>query len=206
MQKQVEAQAYGFKRYVQIDRWASYYYQLSEILARQPASVLEVGVGDGVVGEYVRRSNIAYTSVDIAEDVKPDIIASVTAIPVPEASYDLACAFEVLEHLPFTEFDRALAELARVSCGTVIISLPHFGPPLRFSLKIPFLPELRIAWKIPYPRKHVFNGQHYWEIGKRGYPLRRIRRVIERHFVINKDFVPFENQYHHFFVLEKRPL
>ena len=201
--KQVDARAYEFGSYVHMDRWSSYYYQLIEIFACKPVSVLEVGVGDGVVGERIRAGGVSYTSVDIAEDVHSDITASVTSIPVEDMSYDTVCAFEILEHLPFDKFDIALAELARISKCNVLLSLPHFGPSLRLEFKIPFLPRVRLAWKVPVPKKHVFNGQHYWEIGKRGYSIRRIRHAIEKHFSIKKEFVPFENQYHHFFVLEK---
>ncbi len=202
--KQVDKEAYQFERYVGHDRWSSYYYQLREILAQKPESVLEVGAGDRVVGNYLKGRGIAYTSADIAEDLSPDVVADVTALPFADNTFDLVCAFEVLEHLPFEKFEQALRELRRVSKRNVIISLPHFGPPLKFSFKIPFLPEARVAFKIPYPRKHIFNGQHYWEIGKRGYSLSRIRAVLKEYFVIANEFVPFENQYHHFFALRKK--
>ncbi|MHB1769608.1 MAG: class I SAM-dependent methyltransferase [Minisyncoccota bacterium] len=205
MEKQVEASAYEFNRYVSSDRWASFYFQLREIFATRPASVLEVGPGDHVVGDAMRRAGIAYTSVDIAEDLHPDVVASVTSLPFPEEAFDVVCAFEVLEHLPFSEFESALAELARVARHTVLVSLPHLGPSLRLEFKIPFLPQVRLAYKIPYPKRHVFNGQHYWEIGKRGFSARRIRNILSKQFQIEREFVPFENQYHHFFVLQKNP-
>ena len=205
MKSQVSKEAYAFQKYSGEDRWASYAAQLREILALSPSSVLEVGVGDGVVGSYLKRNtSIAYQSVDVADDLHPDTVGDVRALPHPDASFDVVCAFEVLEHLPFEEFDTALAGLSRVSNQHVILSLPHFGPPVKFLLKLPFLPELRFAMKIPYPKQHRFNGQHYWEIGKKGYPARRVRESLAKRFSIKKEFVPFGNQYHHFFVLEKR--
>lgn len=85
----------------------------------------------------------------------------------------------------------------------MILSLPHFGPPIKLSFKIPFLKEIKIAFKISYLVKHKTNGEHYWEIGKRGYQSSKIRKIIKRYFKIKKEFIPFENQYHHFYVLEK---
>jgi SAM-dependent methyltransferase len=202
IEKQVDALAYEFNQYLSPDRWASFYFQLREIFVTHPASVLEVGSGAGVVGDVIRRTSIAYTSVDIAEDLHPDVVASVTDMPFPDTAFDTVCAFEVLEHLPFEEFEQALGELARVARHHVLISLPHFGPPFQLEFKIPFFRRVRLAYKIPFPKKHVFNGQHYWEIGKRGYPLSRIRAVLRKHFTIRKEFVPFENQYHHFFIME----
>ena len=119
-----------------------------------------------------------------------------------DKSVDIACAFEVLEHIPFSQFDTAVGELARVARRYIVVSVPHFGPMLSFSLKIPLLPQIQLAIKIPYPKPHVFNGQHYWEIGKQGYPISLIRKKLSAHGKIVADFVPFNSAYHHFFVLE----
>lgn len=190
--------AYGFE-----GRFVSYYWQLREVLSRQPASVLEVGVGDKVFGNFIKHNTrVTYTSVDIAGDLHPDHIGSITAIPLPDKSVDIACAFEVLEHIPFEEFDRAMAELVRVARRYIVVSVPHFGPMLSFSIKIPLLPYIHLACKIPYPKEHRFNGQHYWEIGKRGYPTSLIRQKLSRHGKIVSDFIPCNSAYHHFFVLE----
>jgi ubiquinone/menaquinone biosynthesis C-methylase UbiE len=200
--KQVDNTAYEFFRYCGRDRWASYHYQITEILNVKPTSVLEVGIGDGVVSSYLaRNTEIAYTSVDIADDVGADVIGSVTALPFTDKSFDVVCAFEVLEHLSYEKLPTSLSELARVSRKKVIVSVPHFGPPLKLLFKIPFLPEIALALKIPFPVPHTFNGQHYWELGKRGYSTARFRSHMRKHFVIEKEYIPFENQYHHFFVL-----
>jgi len=203
--KQVDKHSYDFHLYVQPERWMSYYHQIDEVLALSPKSVLEVGVGDGILRDYIKsNTTINYQSIDVAEDLHPDIVGSVENIPLPDNSIDVVCAFEILEHLPFEAFEKALCEIKRVSRGHVAISLPHFGPPIQFMLKIPFLKVIRFAIKIPFFKVHIFNGQHYWEIGKKGYPPTRIRIVIEKHFDITKEFIPFESQYHHFFVLQKK--
>ncbi|MEI6346110.1 MAG: class I SAM-dependent methyltransferase [bacterium] len=202
-EKQVDKEHYTFKNYCYPDRWASYWYQLREVLSLAPKTMLEVGVGDGVLRDYVKQAKqITYTNIDVAEDLHPDTVGSILAMPFANKSFDLVCAFEVLEHLPFEQFEAALAEMARVSKGSVIFSVPHFGPAVKWKCKIPFLPELTFAFKVPFPMKHKFNDQHYWEIGKRGYSIGRIRGILHRRFQIVKEFVPFENQYHHFFVLQ----
>lgn len=202
LSKQVDKNAYRFEKYAGEDRFASYRAQIAEILNAQPQSVMEVGVGDGVVGGYLKRTtSIAYTSCDIADDVGADVVGSVTKLPFPDKAFDIACAFEVLEHLPFENFDIALAELSRVARKRVLVSMPHFGPPVQVLFKIPFLPEIRFAFKIPVPQRHHFNGQHYWEVGKRGYSRRDVRNHIKRFFDIEREYVPFGNQYHRFYVL-----
>lgn len=202
---QVDKAHYRFGTYAFEGRFVSYYWQLREVLEREPSSVLEVGVGDRVFGDFIRNNTgVQYTSVDIAEELRPDVVGSVLELPFPDNSFDVVCAFEVLEHLPFDQFDRALAELCRVARTHVVLSLPHFGPMLSFSAKIPFLPEIRVAWKIPFPKTHVFNGQHYWEIGKRGYSHTLIRRKIGSYGTVLRTFIPFGSPYHHFFVLEPK--
>ncbi|MSR70798.1 class I SAM-dependent methyltransferase [Candidatus Kaiserbacteria bacterium] len=200
---QVGKQHYALGRYGFEGRFVSYYHQLREVLGLEPASVLEVGVGDKVFGDFIKNNTaVGYTSVDIAEDLHPDVVGSILALPCADRSVDIACAFEVLEHLPFEDCERAVRELCRVARTHVLVSVPHFGPMFSFSLKIPFVPQIQLALKIPYPKQHIFNGQHYWELGKRGYPASRLRTLLSAHGRVVRDFVPFNSAYHHFFVLE----
>ncbi|MCX6787563.1 MAG: class I SAM-dependent methyltransferase [Candidatus Kaiserbacteria bacterium] len=200
---QVDKSHYQFGKYAFEGRFVSYYWQLKEVLTLNPSSVLEVGAGDRVFGSFIKNNTtVSYTSVDVAEDLHPDVIGSILKLPFADKSFDVVCAFEVLEHLPFEEFDCAVAELCRVARTHIVISIPHFGPMFSFSLKIPFLPHIRFALKIPFPKKHVFNGQHHWELGKHGYPTQRVRKVLQKRGDILCDFVPFGNAYHHFFVVK----
>ena len=200
---QVDKSHYGFNRYGFEGRFVSYFWQLKEVLDLNPKSILEVGVGDKVFGDFIKNNTaVSYTSLDVAEDLKPDVVGSILQLPFVDKSVDVTCAFEVLEHLPFEQFDKAMGELVRVARTHVVISVPHFGPMLSFSFKIPFLPAVQLAVKIPYPKQHTFNGQHYWELGKKGYPVSRVREALSKHGRVVKNFVPFNSAYHHFFILE----
>jgi len=62
-----------------------------------------------------------------------DIVSDITAIPVPDESFDVVMCIEVLEHVP--DPNRAITELTRVlkKGGTLIITAPfcsitHFSP------------------------------------------------------------------------------
>jgi hypothetical protein len=121
----------------------------------------------------------------------------------------LAC--EILEHLPFSDFEKSLLELKRVSKKYVIISLPNSCVSLGglFHMKIPFIGrDFKFSLHFPYdwinPKKFTFNGEHYWEMGRKGYSKRRIKKILRKHFRIVKSFPETNQPEHYFFVLEKR--
>lgn len=202
--KQVNKNHYDFEAYSHEARWVSYFFQLKETLVLKPKNILEIGCGDKVFSSFIKNTtDIEYKSVDVAEDLKPDIIGSVDKLPCADSSFDVVCAFEVLEHIPFEKFEECLLEMKRVSSKNVCISLPHFGPSVEFLFKIPFLKRIRVAFKIPYHPAHEFNGEHYWEIGKKGYSAKKVKKILKKLFYVKKEFIPFGNQYHHFYILEK---
>lgn len=199
-------QAYSFGKYVQPERWASYWHQLNEVLKLEPESVLEIGVGGKVIGNYLKNNTkIIYSSLDLAEELQPDAIGSIENMPFKNKSFDLVCAFEVLEHLPFDRFPGVLSELNRVSRKWVVISLPHWGRHFAIDIRLPLIKRIKAQIKFSImPPQHNFNGEHHWEIGKRNYPLKLIKEKIKAaNFDIIKDYIAFDSPYHHFFVLKK---
>ena len=204
--RQVDKTAYQFDYYCDLARWSSYWYQLKEILALKPDNILEIGVGDKVISNYLKNNtNIKYDSLDIATDLQPDFIGSIEAMPMANENFEVVCAFEVLEHLPFDKFILALKEMRRVAKKYAIISLPHWSRHFSVDFRLPFLKRIRWQFKLYFlPLEHKFDGQHYWEIGKKGYPLKKIKQTIEQSgWKILDDYVVFESPYHHFFILEK---
>jgi ubiquinone/menaquinone biosynthesis C-methylase UbiE len=208
MQKQVEASHYEFKNYISKERWSSFYHQIDEIIAINPASVLEVGVGSGLLGMMLKnviRCN--YQSIDVDEELKPDFTGSVLQMDFQDNSYDVVGCFQVLEHLSYEQcFHKALSEIFRVAKKAVIISLPDTGRVLR--LHIPKICNQKIV-KRPFVKKkeHKYDGQHYWEINKKNYEIDKIIEKINAvsrsyNFFMEKEFRVWENPYHHFFVLK----
>jgi ubiquinone/menaquinone biosynthesis C-methylase UbiE len=202
-EKQVGKDHYSFEKYFYPGRWMSYWYQTKEVVTRPDIqSVLDIGSGSVFFKNCLQthRPDIEYKTLDIAADLRPDLLGSVTDIPAEANAYDAVCAFQVLEHIDFKDFEQALAELNRVSRQYVFISLPHFGPIVQFDLKLPFMKRMRFAAKPSWPVQHKWQGQHYWEIGKRGYSPKKIRSIIAQHLTLLKEYIPFENQYHHFYI------
>ena len=185
-------------------RWASYWYQIKEILDFNPKIVLIIGKGNGLVSEYLKLMGIKIVVLDIDEALKPDVIASVLKIPFADNEFHAVLCAQVLEHLPYEDFSKAISEIKRVAKIGAVISLPHFGPVIRFLFKFPILPEIKFMIKVPYPKVHKFKSEHYWEIGKRGYSFKKIKKeIMKSGLAIEKDYIIFENPLHHFFILRK---
>ena len=196
---------YDFFRYEHKRRFAGYWHQIGETLRLDPQSVLEVGKGSGLVSGYLRSKGISLVTMDIDSGLKPDVTGSCFRMPFKDLSFDVVACFQVLEHLPFEGFAQALEEMARIVRRNMVISLPDAGFMACFSAKLPGIRTLEFMLPLPwYRRRHRFDGEHYWEINKRGYPLNRVQRDIEKYFKIIKTFRSFENPYHRFFVLKKK--
>jgi ubiquinone/menaquinone biosynthesis C-methylase UbiE len=203
---QVTKSHYSGSAYRSSERWMSYFHQLHMIEQVGARNVLEVGVGSGVLARELESRGIDVTTLDIAQDLQPDIVGSVTEIPCGDASYDAALAFEVLEHMPFEESESAIRELARVARTHVLVSLPHPGWVFSVMYKLPLFPKIELFFQIPFFwRTHKFNGEHYWELGTRGYPVRRIvdtARSCGLELVSYKKFA--DDPAHRFFVFKKQ--
>ena len=203
---EVEPSHYG-RKYDSKRRFLSYWHQIDEILSLDPKSVLEIGVGNGFVAKYLRDHGLAVTTLDIDERLHPDVVGSVTKLPFEEASFELVMACEILEHIPYEQAKEGLKEIHRVSSRGAVISLPDATRTARIEFPIPKFGKVRKLFVIPkfFPHAHKITAHgHYWEIGKKGFPLKKVSDDIERAgFKIVKTYRVFENPYHRFFVLEK---
>lgn len=188
------------------ERFCSYWHQINEIVSLNPEKVLEVGIGNGFVSDYLRNKDTNIFTLDINSRLKPNIVGSVMALPFTNQSFKVITCFEVLEHLPYDNFPGSLAEIYRVSNKYVILSLPDHTAVYRFHIELPRIKPIKKLIPHPFPRPihHEFDGEHYWIIGKAQYPLTKIERDIKQiGFKIIKTYRVFEFYGHRFFLLIK---
>ena len=151
----------------------------------------------------LRRWGYEITTLDFDPALKPDIVGDVTKLQLEDNCFDCVLATEILEHLPFSEFDVALSELARVSRKHVIITLPSPLVGMSVLANLPHIKPLGFSIGLPCMIKHEFDGQHYWELGKIGYSKRRVRRHIRHHNLdIIREYRPAASLTCYFFVLK----
>jgi ubiquinone/menaquinone biosynthesis C-methylase UbiE len=133
-----------------------------------PASVLDVGCGEGVV--TARIAGLLPQARVVGLDVEdPALIAdwqrraggnlsfepgSAYSLPYEDGSFDLVCAFEVLEHLERPE--EGLTELARVASRTLVLSVPR--EPLWRTLNVASGRYLRELGNTPGHINHWSRG------------------------------------------------
>jgi 2-polyprenyl-3-methyl-5-hydroxy-6-metoxy-1,4-benzoquinol methylase len=104
-----------FKDYDTKERWMSYWYQINEILKSNPENVLEIGVGNKFISDYLKKEGIKLTTVDVDPELKPDFVCSVTELSkILKSKYDVVLCAQVLEHLPFLDFEKSLNEIKKV--------------------------------------------------------------------------------------------
>lgn len=207
MKPQVKPNHYFVNSYDSKERFISYWHQINEIIKLNPKSVLEVGIGNGFVSKYLKERKVNVLTLDIDKKLNPDIVGSVLDVPFPDNSFEVVACYELLEHLKYENINKALSEIFRVSKSYAILSLPDASRVYRLYVQIPKVGVFKRLIPIPRIKNpiHKFNGEHYWEIGKVGYPLNKVTKDIERAgFKIKETYRIFENSYHRFFVLKKR--
>jgi ubiquinone/menaquinone biosynthesis C-methylase UbiE len=112
-----------------------FFAALSEALPREhPATVLEVGVGEGEISAKLRSlyPDAHIVGIDLHDDSLAlewrmrgfvGVYADIAQLPFPRLAFDLVMAIEVLEHVD--DPAAALADLVRVSRGRLVLSVPR---------------------------------------------------------------------------------
>jgi len=202
---------YNFGTYLDLARWNSYYHQIAETLALKPKSVLIVGVGDNVVTTILKQQGIEVTTFDFDEILHPDILGNVIEIQQVvknikgEDRFDVLLCCQVLEHLPYENFENILQQFRTIS-DKVIISLPYSAMNFCLDIKLPHVRRRRINVDVHqfYKQfKYQEGEQHHWEVGFKGFSKRKIVQSINKFFAVKKQFLATYNHYHLFFLLQK---
>lgn len=202
--KQVEKSHYQFHKYMNKGRWNSVWHQLDEVISLEPQSVLEVGPGPGLFKALALQFGLQVKTLDFDPELNPDYVGSATDIPFPDSSFDVVCAFQMLEHLPYDDSLRAFREMVRVSRKHVVISLPDASTAWRYQFHVPKLGTYDALVHRPIFKKaiHTFDGEHYWEINKQSYELAKVSADLGQICRLLKTYRVRENPYHRFFIFE----
>jgi methyltransferase family protein len=180
-----------------LSNFVNSYYQYRDVQSLPNVRrLLVVGPGQGLDTAVFRWRGYEVVTFDIDATFHPDVIGSVHEMKMfAEREFDVVVASHVVEHLPVDYLDDALRELARVA-RFALIYLPSTGRPMALS----FSPGFRgLRWSVvvdlynwfrgPDPNRPIFAaGEHYWEVGRRGFSRRSLARRLRSHFRILKQY------------------
>ena len=187
-----------------LSNFVNTYYQYRDLqLCGNVKKVLIIGSGQGLDTQVLKWRKYEVTTFDIDETFKPDVIGSVHDLSMfDNGSFDVVIASHVLEHLAVPYLDRCLSELSRVG-KYCLIYLPvagrHFQMRLKMDTKgidLSFILDLFNYFHRPDGiTQRYCGGQHYWEIGMRGFRVIDLVHRFEKYFEVilhyrNRDWNP----------------
>lgn len=199
--------------------YESHYLQMKILYDLGVSSVLEFGAGEAFARDYFQKNGVKYHTYDFDNTFSPDFLGDLKSDDfksIPEV-YEAVCAYQCLEHVDYAYFRNIIEKLMSLSSKYVVLSLPYSCFSIELSVSKLFnqvdytkkrirlvLPSFRANRK--YRREYMEQypyAVHYWEIGRKSFPLSRIRNDIQSvGLYIQKEFhAPYP--YHYFFVLSK---
>lgn len=197
----------------------SYFLQMATMHRLKVRSVLEIGPGESFAANYLKSLGVQYDTMDIVEQSNPTILGKLEDFDVKphSASWEMVCAFQMLEHSPYHLFTENLRKMGALSKKYVFISLPYscfgFGLSLNIMLGQRIRFQKRTGLYFPLCKKNRKYREeymrefpwavHYWEIGRRGFAMSTVRKDIESSGLRIIESFQSGNPYHYFFLTEK---
>jgi len=104
------------------------------------SKILDVGCGEGVLVEELLKEGWGIIGLDMNYSSDTVIKGDITKIPFPDKHFDVVLSLDVIEHLHFSDQEKALLEIYRVlrDESTFITSIPnlaHLYSRISFLLK-----------------------------------------------------------------------
>ena len=198
--------SYYNEHYFEAKQLYSLSAQINCIYNLKPTNILEVGKGNGFVSDFLRKAGYSVTTFDINPSLNPDIIGDVMELDkyFSNDEFSLVTCSEVLEHIPFKNFQKVLAELSNISKEHVFLTLPRCQRTFldfRFRIKVKGIPLIEKSIFLASSKRRIL-AEHHWEVDScKSTRKKEIIKVLEKYFYI-KYFRRFElNPYHQFISL-----
>ncbi|HSV98641.1 MAG TPA: methyltransferase domain-containing protein [Sedimentisphaerales bacterium] len=193
---------------IHLSNFVNSYCQYRDIqLCRDVRKILEVGCGQGLSTQVLRWKGYEVTTLDVDETFRPDHVGSIHDMACfDDRQFDVLIASHVLEHLPVSLLNESLREMARVA-RYALVYLPIAGT---HHFQIRLLPGFHgLDFTFHFDFYNYFEtptgveprycqGQHYWEVGYRGFRPKDLVTRFSPYFAVlkryrNRDWNPSYN-------------
>ena len=197
--------------YVNRQQFDSMISQVLAVYDLKPKTVLEIGPGNGIVSDILKKIGIQVTTFDINENLSPDIVGNLTKVKeyFSEDLFDLVLCAEVLEHLPYHHFESIINQFNWIARSNIVITLPRqhrIFLDWRLTFKVPFIKYKHFNIFLRKPSSRKWEG-HHWEVDfSKEYSLQRICEDLNKQSKLMRTYVDGRNRVHQFFILEKKPI
>lgn len=207
-EKSLDRSEYFNEAYFSLPQLFSFSHQIHLIHSLNPDNILEIGIGNGFVSNFLKNAGYRITTADINPRLKPDIVAPIFDLRNKiNDSFDLVVCCEVLEHMPFEHFDECIKVISEISTNS-LITLPSYKRRWGFNgiLDLPRVPirGFNINFSVPFYKKKLQDTAHFWEVG---YNKQTTRDALVKQLKYNFDEVVngffHLNPYHEYFVCKK---
>lgn len=159
--------------------------QINDIYNFGVKSVIEIGIGNGFVSSFLRRSGIKVKTFDINKNLQPDVCCSIEDVPrYINEDYDLTVCCEVLEHMPFEQFSSNIDMISKLS-DDAYITLPNNRKSFGFGgiIRVPKLKHKEISFYIDINNKGHLGSGHFWEVGlNKNCDLKSIKKILLQNY------------------------
>jgi hypothetical protein len=187
----------AWRKEIGLSNFVNTYYQCRDVRrCGDVKTILVVGPGQGLDTAVLRWLGYQVTTLDIDDTFEPDVVASVHSMNMfTQGQFDVVIASHVLEHMAEPYLDSGLRELARVG-RFALVYLPAHGRHMQLRVK-PGFRDLDLSVIVD-----VFNylekpsgieprycaGQHFWEVGMRGYRPKDLSRRFSQYFDVLESY------------------
>lgn len=196
-----------WRKQLNLSNFVNAYYEYRDLQRFEGCrDILVVGPAQGLDVQILRWRGYEVVTFDIDDKFEPDVVGSIHDLSAfGDKRFDAAVISHVLEHLAEPYLDPALREISRVSRHSLIY-LPVHGAHLQLrarsnvqALDISFIVDIFNYLKgTDGHTPRYMDGQHYWEVGMKGFRVRDLMKRMRRYFDVldsyrNRDWLPSYN-------------
>lgn len=168
--------------------WMRYAAIIKELTNQQPKLVLEAGPGEGVIRNVMSQFVEKYDTIDVNPKLSPTYQSDIrNFIDGINEKYDCVIAADILEHIPFRDFEAALKNFMAYlkNGGCALITIPHRSHYFFWMTSWKHRPHIikipTLKWFLrPLGKKVSIDPDHEWEIGDGRHKIKDVERAMQR--------------------------